>query len=107
MSDDIERFNAKYAGSYLGDEWVVRASDYEALQSQGGWQPIETAPKVIDSIDLWANGRRYTDCIWSKPTYGSGQCWVQLDASYDSNGPIDEEVRNPTHWMHPPKPPTE
>lgn len=31
MSDDIERFNAKYAGSYLGDEWVVRASDYEAL----------------------------------------------------------------------------
>ncbi|WP_138438532.1 hypothetical protein [Marinobacter alexandrii] len=34
MRKNIERFNAKYAGSYLGDSWVVRASDYEDLEKQ-------------------------------------------------------------------------
>lgn len=34
MSDDVERFNAEYAGRYLGDAWVVRASDYEALEKK-------------------------------------------------------------------------
>lgn len=70
------------------------------------WQPIETAPRDCgDFIDLWAQGRRYTDCAWGRPTYGKENCWVQMDAGYDCNGPIDEPVINPTHWMPLPEPP--
>lgn len=72
------------------------------------WQPIETAPKDhVTSFDLWAHGNRLTDCMWGRPTYSNSKelCWIQLNASYDSNGPVDEEVRNPTHWMPLPEPP--
>lgn len=71
-----------------------------------GWQKIETAPKDFDTIiDLWAMGMRYADCTWKKPTYGKEPCWVQIDAGYDCDGPIDEPVNSPTHWMLPPEPP--
>lgn len=33
MSNKTEYFNAKSAGDYLGDQWVVRGSDFDNLES--------------------------------------------------------------------------
>ena len=71
------------------------------------WQPIETAPKDhVTVVDLWSGGFRYTNCAWGKPTYGKEYTWVQLNASRDSDGLVDEQViPYPSHWMPLPEPP--
>jgi len=71
------------------------------------WQPIETCPKNwgFTTFDVYA-GERIPDCWWGIPTYGKGQHGVVYQASYDSDGPVIEYVRNATHWMPLPKPPT-
>ncbi len=71
------------------------------------WQPMDTAPEgdhcVV--IDMWAQGRRITDCSWGKPTYGDGVYgWVHCDGR-DCDGPVYERVVNPTHWQPLPDPP--
>lgn len=62
------------------------------------WQPIETAPKFSDEIDIWASGMRFTGCTYGRPTYGKGLGWL-----YESHQDIDSTVygivKNPTHWM--------
>ena len=69
------------------------------------WRPISTAPMgVNDMIDLWACGQRYTDCLWTKPTYGREYCWC-TQSEYDCDGPVWTEVPSPTHWMPLPDPP--
>lgn len=62
------------------------------------WQPIETAPKYQDAIDIWGKGGRYTNCDWGITTYGREAGWV-YQSGYDSNGPVIELVPDPTHWM--------
>ena len=71
------------------------------------WKDIQTAPGFGSRVDLWANGERYTDCWWGFPTYGGrkGQYgWVH-QSGYDCDGPVDDWVPNPTHWMPLPAPP--
>ena len=75
----------------------------------GEWQPIETAPAHHSGkqIDLWAAGERYADCWWGWPTYGGKKGvygWVHR-SGYDCDGPVDDWVPNPTHWMPLPEPP--
>ncbi len=63
------------------------------------WQPIETAPKNGMKIDLWADGRRWTDCQWGRFDEGSvapfgALHWRNLNS-----------LSAPTHWMPLPEPP--
>lgn len=69
------------------------------------WQPIETAPKDGSIIDILARGKRYTDCWWGRETYGKRIGWV-YQGDYDSDGPVDEFIDDPTHWQPLPEPPT-
>lgn len=68
------------------------------------WRPIETAPKDFTEIDIW-NGERIPNCSWGQTTYGR-QVGFVYQSDYDSNGPVIELVRDPTHWMPLPAPPS-
>lgn len=59
---------------------------------------METAPKFSDEIDIWASGMRFTCCAYGKPTYGKELGWI-YESHHDSDGPVHELVKNPTHWM--------
>lgn len=63
-----------------------------------GWRTMETAPKFSDEIDIWASGMRFTCCAYGKPTYGKELGWI-YESHHDSDGPVHELVKNPTHWM--------
>lgn len=77
------------------------------------WQPIATAPKDGTVIDIWANGWRRTDCHWGKPDHSCGEAGEYCDSDWHTAEPdwVDSlfgeflHVKNPTHWMHLPKPP--
>lgn len=62
------------------------------------WMPIETAAKFSDEIDLWSDGCRVPECAFGKPTYGKELGWI-YESRCDSEGPVYELVKNPTHWM--------
>jgi hypothetical protein len=61
----------------------------------GGWQPITTAPKDGEIVDLWVTyccfgrerSQRLVDCYWRD------NCWRH--GSYD----IGDDGVTPTHWM--------
>lgn len=65
------------------------------------WQPIETAPSGdwSETIDMWANGERVTNCSWSRPdSWEEGYCWCM--EKYESGyGNVNYAVGNATHWM--------
>jgi len=70
------------------------------------WQPIETLARDFTVVvDLWAGGERYTDCVLRYPTYGPREYVWCHEGRYDCDGPVDEPVPNPTHWMPIPEPP--
>jgi hypothetical protein len=69
------------------------------------WQPIESAPKFGEPIDVWGRYGRKSECVFGKPTYAGGLHWI-YEAGYDSNGPVFEIVVDPTHWMPPPASPS-
>jgi len=71
---------------------------WRARATVSAWLPIETAPKYGDEIDIWASGERAPNCVFNKPTYGKQIGWV-YQSGYDSDGPVFELVKNPTHWM--------
>jgi hypothetical protein len=82
-----------------------------AAQQDGGWQPIETAPKDGTWVDLWVrdwndNGKRIPFCIWDDDK------WLTSVFPNDY-GPLSECVNTfvkddewkPTHWRPIPAPP--
>jgi len=76
----------------------------ELAKPYQGWMPMETAPKFSDEIDIWSCGCRTPECVFGKPTYGKELGWI-YQSHRDSDGPVYELVRNPTHWMPLPKAP--
>jgi hypothetical protein len=67
------------------------------------WQPIETAPKSRNPIDLWtARKKRVTDAEWNAYKR-QWECRVIGDAVDPDGG--WQAVRDATHWMPLPPPP--
>ena len=70
------------------------------------WQPIETAPKDGDKIDLYDPiYGRFIDVEWchSSPLHPDGH-WVKDVLDYSGT---DLSWLEPTHWMPLPTPPTD
>ena len=67
----------------------------------GEWQPIETAPHATRGlpIDIWFNGRRFTDVHWTDTESGG---WA--DASSCVIWLRHFKTPGPTHWMRTPPP---
>ncbi len=66
------------------------------------WQPISTAPKDGEHVDLWAHGQRRADCFWVQDDPDCGY-WRQCYAEFPS-GAFDLRYA-PTHWMEIPEGP--
>lgn len=65
----------------------------------GTWYPIESAPKDGKCVDLYAEGRRFTDCYWSAFDKDWWYGFYEFDGRF---------ISNPSHWMpRPPPPPHE
>lgn len=69
------------------------------------WQPIASAPKDGDVLDLWVKGDmllptgwRETPCRWGVPSDGwtDPECWLVLAHGDGKWVPLESE---PTHWM--------
>lgn len=64
-----------------------------------GWQPIESAPKDGNAVDVWAwndiyaIGRRFTDCAWVDGRWISA---ADKTHDYQDQGTVPGSV---THWM--------
>lgn len=95
-----------HARGLLSAAAVRLAPTQGADAQQSAWQPIETAPKFGEPIDIWGRYGRTPDCVYGKPTYTGGLQWIH-EAGYDSNGPVFEIIVDPTHWQPPPKPPAD
>lgn len=66
------------------------------------WQPIETAPTDGTAIDLWADGRRVTDCFWQR---GWRQRYAEAPEAVEYSVALSERPATPTHWMPRPEAP--
>ncbi|TES73976.1 hypothetical protein E2P84_20440 [Burkholderia cepacia] len=98
------RYDAWRAQEYA-HMWNGFVAGRRTTPDREAWQPIGTAPKFGDPIDIWGRYGRTPNCVWGKPTYVGGVRWVH-EAGYDSNGPVFEIVVDPTHWMPLPTAPT-
>lgn len=58
------------------------------------WKTIDTAPRDGTLVDLWADGKRETDCYFL-----SGDWWTSR------RGSMEELWGHVTHWMPLPKSP--
>jgi hypothetical protein len=71
------------------------------------WEPIETAPKNGNTIDVWAGGGRVTDVYWRSSWRGEGwHCMAEDDYGNNRWTLVEQEHGTPTHWMPLPEPPT-
>lgn len=63
----------------------------------GGWRPIETAPKDGTLVDLWyPEGGRFTDMTWR-----DGQWWIGDTDDPECYGGVVNPKSQPSHWMRP------
>jgi len=80
----------------------------DAPGESDGWLPIESAPKDGTRIDLWAEGKRWTDARWGKHDPDSDCPWGPEHWIW-----VHGEDRNsfrypePTHWRPLPAPPAQ
>jgi hypothetical protein len=84
--------------THRGDD--VHSVEAAELEANGGWQPIETAPKDGTMVDLFAS---IEDCSGRAPNYywsGKIRAW-----RYMHGGEI--APHHVTHWMPLPAAPTE
>lgn len=83
---------ARYLRSY---EKKARAYAQSAVAADRarGWQPIESAPKVVGRIMGAVDGRARFIC-WGKASHVPMYGWVLTD-----QGPEDCDLCDPTHWM--------
>ena len=57
--------------------------------ASSSWRDIATAPRDGTRVDLWADGHRFTDCLWGE--WPDRSCWCSL---------VGIGVpAYPTHWM--------
>jgi hypothetical protein len=80
-------------------EFICAVVRLAAEQAARAWRPIDTAPKDERPVDLWASGRRWTDCTWT------GAYWFSPHGIYDSGAEMEVHGHVPTHWMPLPPPP--
>lgn len=117
MDKQREAFEAWFAGycQNLPDprdfECVKDSKDtlylaWQAAASQ--WQTIETAPKdFVTEFDGW-NGERVVDICWAHPCNSPQGYYAFCKSAYEVGyGQYWEEVKNLTHRMEIPPPPTE
>jgi hypothetical protein len=79
--------------------WHTESEAYQQWNTRATppspWRPIGEA-SIVDTIDIWSNGDRYTDCAWFE---NLGWC----DWNYHEN--CHTPIPNPTHFMDiPPAP---
>ena len=95
--------NGKPAPTTVARTFVDRIiAAHEAAKP--GWQPIESAPKNMEDIDIWCRLGRIPNCCWNQTTYGKKIGFI-YQSDYDYNGPVFELAPEPTHWMPLPKAP--
>ena len=84
------------------DGLFVMHDDYEKLQKQNAWQPIETAPKDKPVIGLFYSGG--IECI-RKIWFLSAKDAVIFGEGPDDEGwwsmrnSVGDEMIEPTHWL--------
>lgn len=109
----LEALNRIYTYStmrYNGDNKDFQK--VKAALSVPAWRDISSAPKDGTIIDLWMNGRRYTNVYWSFSRNQKGERledtiwdgWVQVEERKGLSGDpypnyIDEKGKSATHWM--------
>lgn len=70
------------------------------------WEPIETAPKNGNLIDVWVNGERVTDVLWKRSWRCLGwHCKTEDESGVCQWTSVEDEHGTPTHWMPLPEPP--
>lgn len=113
--DDLKFAEAWASGETLPDEnlddrWlsvcrslIAAHERIKELEAKQQWQPIESAPRDRESLDLWvcddAGGYRITNCHWL-----AERGWVYFDdGAFLEVAPDADQVIS--HWMPLPEPP--
>jgi hypothetical protein len=91
-----------------GPPLAYQATGGADWQSDGGWRPIETAPKDGTRVLVCHCGVSNVDiAYWDAPEWGDEPCWIARDCddAYYTNYLTGGDT--PTYWMPLPKPPNE
>lgn len=90
-----------FHGDELANACITAYLSAVSPPDNGGWRPIETAPKDGTRIDLWQHGHWITDAFWDK-----GEGWWCVDSRYSDGEPCLLAISpDPTHWRPLPAPP--